>query len=236
MKKLLKQIALIGFIAPIALATSAKASEDHQPMFHFLRLQVDGADNRKGGLVNWEGQGWIGGDTDKFVLRSEGEMQNGHVERSEVWALWSHMISPYWDVQAGIRQDIDPRPISAVAFGFQGLMPQFLETDAHMFVSTHGVASARLEQTIDLPITQRLILQPHIKADIYARDVPQLDIGSGISRIEAGTQLRYEFTRKFAPYVDLVYETATGNTARIKRANGEKAGELTLRIGLRVGF
>lgn len=236
MSKALKQLALFAFLATGVLATPAMASDMHQDMFHFLRLQVDGTQNRSGGLLNWEGQGWVGGDTDKLVLRGEGEMQNGHIERSEVWALWGHMISPFWDIQTGIRQDFDPRPTSALVFGVQGLMPQFLETDAHMFVSTHGVVSARLEQTIDLPVTQRLILQPHVKADFYARDVPRLDTGSGISHIETGAQLRYEFTREFAPYLDLVYETATGNTARIKRANGEKAGELTLRIGFRLGF
>jgi copper resistance protein B len=75
-----------------------------------------------------------------------------------------------------------------------------------------------------------------VKVDIYAGDVPELDIGSGISTIEAGTQLRYEITRKFAPYLDLVYETATGNTAHIRRNNGEDPGDLTLRAGLRIAF
>jgi copper resistance protein B len=116
------------------------------------------------------------------------------------------------------------------------MLPQFVETDAHVFVSTHGDVSARVEQSINLAITQRLILEPHLKLNVNAQDVPELNIGSGISSIETGLQLRYEFTRKFAPYLDLVYDAATGNTAHIKRNNGEPADELTLRAGLRLAF
>ena len=217
-------------------STPAWSADMHSRTFHAVHLQVDGAGNDKGGLVNWEGHGWIGGDRDKLVIKTEGEMQNGHVEHSKLWGMWSRNISDFWDMQIGIRQDFDPRPTSALAFGFQGMLPQFIETDIHSFVSSRGDVSARLEQSIDLAITQRLILEPHVKMDIYASDVPELGLGSGISKIEIGTQMRYEITRKFAPYLDLVYETATGNTARIKRNNGQDPDDLTLRVGLRLAF
>lgn len=227
-----------GLVVCIAVlsAPPAQADDMHNHIFHVMRLQVDGTSNDTGGLINWEAHGWIGGDTDKFVLKSEGEMQNGHVESSEVWGLWSRNVSDFWDFQSGMRQDFDPRSTTSFVIGLQGMLPQFIEMDAHAFVSTRGDVGARLEQSIDFAITQRLILEPHVKLDVYASDVPELDIGSGISSIEAGTQLRYEITRKFAPYLDLVYETATGNTARIKRNNGEDPDDLTLRVGLRIAF
>jgi copper resistance protein B len=224
----------IGIV--LLMPTLSEAGEMHGQTFHVLRLQVDGAHNDAGGLINWEGQGWIGGDRDKLVVRTEGEMQNGHVESSEIWSLWSRNASAFWDVQAGLRQDIDPHPTTLLAIGLQGMLPQFIETDAHAFVSTHGDVSARLEQRLDLALTQRLFLEPHIKIDIHASDVPERDIGSGISNIEAGLQLRYEITRKLAPYLDLVYEAATGNTARLMRNNGEDPDEMTLRAGLRIAF
>lgn len=223
-------------LSVLILASQARADDMNAPMFHVIRLQVDGTQNHAGGLVNWEGQGWVGGDVDKFAIRSTGEMQNGHVERSELWGLWGHTLSDFWDIQTGLRQDFDPRPTTFLVAGLQGLMPQFIETDAHAFVSSHGDVSARFEQTIDLAMTQRLILQPHLKVDVSAQNIPERDIGSGINRIEVGTQLRYEITRKFAPYLDLAYETATGNTAHIRRNNGEKVGELTLRAGIRLAF
>lgn len=201
-----------------------------------FRFQVDGAGNDEGGLVNWDGAGWIGGDVNRLVLKSEGEMQNGHVERSEFWILYSRNAAIFWDVQAGIRQDADPRPTSFLVVGLQGLMPYILETDAHLFASTKGNVAARVEQSIDFSLTQQLILEPHLKIDISAQDVPERNIGAGLSKIEAGAQLRYEITRKFAPYLDLVYERALGNTARLVRADGEDSGALTLRAGVRFLF
>lgn len=238
-KTIMALASVITLFAPLAHAASMTNAEHdgmHRQIFQVYRLQVDGAQNNAGGLVTWAGRGWIGGDTDKFVITTEGEMQNGHVESSELWGLWSRNVSDFWDVQAGVRQDFDPRSTTSLVVGLQGMLPQFLETDTHVFVSTRGDVGARFEQTIDLAITQRLLLEPHVKVDVYAQDVPELDIGSGISKIETGLQLRYEITRKFAPYLDLVYETATGNTAHIKRNNGERAGELTLRAGLRLAF
>ncbi len=232
-------VSVLALIAPAAHAapmTNGMHDNMHTKLFQVYRFQADGAQNNAGGLVTWKGRGWIGGDTDKFVINTEGEMQNGHVESSELWGLWSRNVSDFWDVQAGLRQDFDPHPTTSLVVGLQGMLPQFIETDAHIFVSTRGDVGARFEQTIDLAITQRLILEPHLKVDVNAQNVPELDVGSGISSIEAGLQLRYEITRKFAPYVDLVYETATGNTAHIKRNNGERAGELTLRAGLRLAF
>jgi copper resistance protein B len=48
--------------------------------------------------------------------------------------------------------------------------------------------------------------------------------------------MRYEITRKFAPYVDLVWERQLGETASITRAAGEDVENTTLRVGLRVWF
>ena len=232
----MKNIFSWTFVAAVSMTTPLSAHEMSEPNFHIVRLQMDGTENNEGGLITWEGEASYGGDTDKMVVRTEGEMQNGHVGSSEVWGLWSRNVADFWDIQAGIKQDIDPHPTTSFAFGVEGMMPYFLETHAHGFLSTRGDLSARFEQSIDLAITQRLILEPHAELNIYASDVPELDIGSGISSIEAGAQLRYEVTRKFAPYVDLVYETATGNTARIKRNNGEDPNDLTLRVGLRLAF
>jgi copper resistance protein B len=45
------------------------------------------------------------------------------------------------------------------------------------------------------------------------QDVEALEVGAGFSSAELGVQTRYEFTRQFAPYVDLKYERKLGETA-----------------------
>src|SRR3546814_21115278 len=58
----------------------------------------------------WDAQGWVGGDFDKLWQKSEGEGAfGGGVESAEVQALWSHAIGPWFDHQAGLRYDIEPR-------------------------------------------------------------------------------------------------------------------------------
>jgi len=75
-------------------------------LFIFEKLEWQDADN--GSALNWDAQGWIGGDIDRLWLRSEGERTNGKTKKAEVQALWGHSISPWWDLVAGARQDFKP--------------------------------------------------------------------------------------------------------------------------------
>ena len=84
-----------------------------------------------------------------------------------------------------------------------GLAPYFFETEAHIFISEEGYVSANIRQENDLLLTQKLILQPYAEINLFAQDVPDRDIGAGISDGKIGLQTRYEITRKFAPYVDI---------------------------------
>jgi len=66
--------------------------------------------------------------------------------------------------------------------------------------------------------------------------VPELGIGAGFSSVTAELTLRWEISRKFAPFVRLEYERALGETAGIARASGEGVDETSVRAGLRVWF
>jgi copper resistance protein B len=54
--------------------------------------------------------------------------------------------------------------------------------------------------------------------------------------IESGLRLRYEITRRFAPYVGIVREHAFGGTADLRRADGHPVAETRLVAGFRVWF
>lgn len=186
----------------------------------------------------WDAQGWYGGDVDKLWVKTEGEGAFGRaVEAAEAQALWSHAIGPFFDLQAGLRYDIRPRPDRAhLVFGVQGLAPYWFEVDAAAFLSDKGDLTARLETEYDQRITQALILQPRLEFDLSAQDVPELGIGSGLSTAELGLRLRYEFKPQFAPYVGVEYERAFGETADFRRAEGEDVGGWSLLVGLRAWF
>jgi copper resistance protein B len=197
------------------------------------RLDDDGGDG-----YLWDGEAWYGGDIDKLWLKAEGEGPfDGEPEQAEVQALWSRAVTPWFDVQAGLRYDLRPEPERAhLVVGLQGLAPYYFELDAAAFLSDEGDLTARLEAEYDQLVTQRLILQPRLEVDLSARDISEIEVGSGFSSVEAGVRLRYEFAPEFAPYVGVEYERKLGETADFARDEGEDAGSWRVLAGVRAWF
>jgi copper resistance protein B len=225
------------------MSGSAFAASEHgdhgAAIFWGAGAEVDASDadwltSDDGTLVTWDAYAWVGGDDVKLRIEAEGESLDGDVEQSELRALVSWNVSEFWDVQAGLRHDFAPGDLTWAAVGVHGLAPYFFETDAHVFVSEDGDVALRAEQAIDIAVTQDLFIEPHVELNAFVQDVPELGIGAGVSSVEIGLQVRYEFSRKFAPYIDLVYERDLGETAIITRAAGEDVETTTLRLGLRV--
>ena len=185
----------------------------------------------------WDIQGYYGGDIDKIWFKSEGEGSFGEpVEGAEVQALWSRAIAPFFDLQTGVRQDLTGPERTHAVIGIQGIAPYQFEVDVAAFVSNKGDVTARFEGELDQRITQRLILQPRAEIALSAQDIPELGIGSGLDRIEAGLRLRYEFAREFAPYVGVSQEWRIGQSADFARAAGEDASVTNYVVGLRFWF
>jgi len=207
----------------------------------FSQFMLDRLEYRMGKGADgyhWEGEGWIGGDINRFAFKTEGEGAfGGPLERAEVQALYSRAIDPWFNLEAGVRHDIrpDPRRTYAVV-GIEGLAPYWFEVSAQAFLSNRGDAHLRLEGSYDQRITQRLILQPAAEINVAAQDVPELGIGSGVSDVELGLRLRYEFAREFAPYLGVNWERKLGDTARFARADGERASATSLVMGVRFWF
>lgn len=188
-------------------------------------------------VFHWEGEGWIGGDINRFVFKSEGEANEDNVESAEVQVLYSRAIGPYFDLQAGVRYDFEPSPNRAYAvIGFEGVAPYWFETTGALFVSDQGEISARLEGSYDARLTQRLILQPRAEINLSAEDIPELGVGAGFTEIELGLRLRYDITRTFAPYVGVSYEAKLGDTADYASAAGEGESDVRLVAGVRARF
>lgn len=187
----------------------------------------------------WDVQGWRGGDINRFWWKSEGEGDfDGGLEETELQALYSRAVTPFWDVQAGVRQDFRPdgEDTTHLVLGVQGLAPYWWEVDAAAFLSTEGDLTARVEAEYDQRITQRLILQPRVEIDASASDIPALEIGSGLSSVEAGLRLRYEFRKEFAPYVGVEWSRALGNTADHIEARGGEVEDIRFVVGLKAWF
>jgi copper resistance protein B len=204
---------------------------------HAIFNQLEGRWNGSNTEFRWEGQGWAGTDYDKLWIKSEGTVSQGVVEDGQDQFLYSRAITTYFDVQGGLRSELDSRPTrNWAAFGIQGLAPYFFDLELAGFVSGEGHLAAKLEASYDLLLTQRLILQPQIELNLYSKADPARLVGAGFSDIDTGLRLRYEFSRKFAPYLGVVYQGKFGQTAIFARQAGESTGDFRFAFGVRVWF
>jgi copper resistance protein B len=95
---------------------------------------------------------------------------------------------------------------------------------------------AKVEASYDLLLTQRLILQPQIEVNFYSKSDRARGIGPGLPDMDAGLRLRYEITRKVAPYIGVVYQGKFGETATFAHRQGESANDVRFVFGLRSWF
>ncbi len=199
--------------------------------------RLEAVDLDHGNGQAWEAQAWFGTDLDRLWLRSEGERERGRTESADLELLYGRSVSPWWDVVAGLKHDFKPGDSRDwAALGVQGMSPYKFEVSATAYFGEGGAASARLEAEYELLLTSRLILQPRVEAELFGQGDTQRGVGSGLSTVEAGLRLRYEFTRRFAPYVGVTWERAYGGTADHRRDEGESAEDTRLVGGLRLWF
>lgn len=210
--------------------------EDDGAYGMMLLDQLEWREGEDGGVQVWEAQAWYGTDYNKVWFETEGVRADGH-EDGRVEIMWDRIISPWWSVQTGVRQDFGRGPSRTWAdFGIQGLAPHFLDVDAALYVGEEGRTAARFSGEYDAFITQRLILQPELELELYGKDDPENGIGSGLSTLEIALRLRYEIRREFAPYVGVHWNRQFGETADLAHAVGDDPSEITLVAGLRAWF
>lgn len=184
----------------------------------------------------WEASGWIGGDLHRGWLRSEGEREHGHTGAS-LELFYGRAVARWWDLLAGVRHDGGEGPSRTwAAVGVQGLAPYKFEVEATAYLGDGGRTAARVEAEYDTLLGNRLILQWQAEAAWFGEDDLERGIGSGLATVEAGVRLRYEFSRRFAPYVGVAWERAHGGTARLRRAEGEEVEDVRVVAGVRMWF
>jgi copper resistance protein B len=210
---------------------------DNTVQSYVLLDRLEGWSADPGAGLAWEGQAWFGTDLNRLWLRSEGEQTDGRLESGDLEVLYGHSVSPWWDVVTGVRHDFKPGGAQDfAAIGVMGLAPYKYEFAATAYIGQGGQTAARLEAEYETLFTNRLILQERVETNFYGKDDPRRGIGSGLSTFEAGLRLRYEFTRRFAPYIGIVHERAFGGTAELRRGEHGSASDTRIVAGLRLWF
>jgi copper resistance protein B len=223
-----------------AMAASRRDLQQTHGDYPLLWVQADRAELQVRDEANgylWDVQGYYGGVTSRFWFKSEGEGSFGEaIEDAEVQALYARAIAPFFDVQAGVRQDLAGPATTHAVVGIQGVAPYMFEIDAALFLSHRGNLTARFEAELDQRITQSLILQPRADINLSAQDIPRLGIGAGLDSIELGVRLRYEIRREFAPYIGVEQSWRIGQSADFARAAGDDPSTTNFVAGVRFWF
>ncbi|NNU17053.1 copper resistance protein B [Parvularcula sp. ZS-1/3] len=208
------------------------------PFGLFMLDRFEWQDTGGDGTLLWDAQAYYGGDLRKIWMKTEGDyaLDEGALEEAEVQLLYSRAISPFFDLQAGIRHDIEPDGLTHLAIGIQGLAPYWFETDTAVFLSEDGDVTARIEAELEWFLTQRLILQPRIEAELSAQTIDDRELGSGLTSLSIGGRLRYEFAREFAPYIGVEHRSSFGGTADFIEAAGGDPSETLGVFGTRIWF
>lgn len=216
--------------------------EDSPVLGMLLVEQLEHRSNDGADTLNWDAQGWIGGDYNKLWLRTEGKDNQSGASGGEweVQALYSRLVAPFWDFQAGLRYDriygTQDHDRSFAVVGFEGLAPYWFEVTPALFLSEDGDVSARFTASYELLFTQRLILQPRFEINAASQKAEEFGVGSGVNDTELGLRLRYEIKREFAPYIGVSWSNKFGETADIARSEGEKTRDFSVMAGVRFWF
>lgn len=200
------------------------------------RLEIQSTD--EGETAVWDGDLWYGGDINKLWIKSEGDysFDDGKVEEAEVQLLWSRAVSSYFDLQTGIRYDIEPKGRTHAVLGFQGMAPYRFEVDGAAFLSDEGDLTASFEAEYELLLTQRLILQPRVSLGWSAQKSRDLEVGAGLTNGSVGLRLRYEAIREFAPYIGVEWRGHFGETEDLISQAGGDADQTVFLLGVRTWY
>lgn len=230
-----------GAIASASFSLAANAQETD---LTFYGIQIEEFEHRWGDererLAVWDADAFYG--TDEFKLRwlgkGEYDLKTSKLETFENRLVGQVPVSEFFDVKAGVRLDA-PKGKSRWygVIGLTGLVKQWIEVDADLFVSDKGDASARVDAEYELLLTNRLILSPSAEIDFAFSDDKRLGVGTGFSTAEVGLRLSYDlFDRTLSPYVGAVWEQKFGRTADFARDDGEDTGGWFIGLGVRALF
>ena len=159
----------------------------------------------------------IGTDENRLFIEANSEKSESNDPKYAVSALYSRNVAPFWDVQAGVRYSEDKNNSSSDrvdgVIGVLGLAPYFFETQAYLYGGENNFWGASFELERDLLLTQKLITQPYIEADVIFSDDSNYAAKSGLSELKTGIKTRYEITKRIKPFIDVAYQYEKGQKA-----------------------
>ncbi|NND53999.1 MAG: copper resistance protein B [Gammaproteobacteria bacterium] len=226
-------------IATLLLTTfSAHADMNDEPLlFSFAAEELEYRRGTGDGVVTWDAKAWLGTTRDRVFLRSEGEADSDEIEELETTLVWSHAVSPFWNLNLGWRGDWQPeRRRNWFAAEMEGLAPGFIETRLSVLAGSRGRWAARLELETEWKLSRTWELKPSLEMDWRDEADPANGLGDGLTETELGLRLHYKIRPDLSPYLGYSVTRLSGETARNARVAGQRGRKREVVAGLSFWF
>lgn len=233
-------------LAVLVTATASPAlAHSHDTITSRFRLNnLDWGGSSAGDRFSWDFDALIGTTENRVFFRTEGQALRGQTEDAEIQLFYNRPISEFWDVNVGWRRDFFPTNRNYAAIGLSGIATYFYEVEATAYLSEQGVAAGRLELSTDLLLAREVFgdsgpgmyLRPKLTTNAQSADDREQGTYAGFTDVRLSLQLRYEFTPRIAPYVEVGWGSLLGRTATEARDDGERVTNSYAVIGIRSLF
>lgn len=170
----------------------------------------------------FDGSFSYGNSQHQWMLATEGGgALNSQIDEVQARLFYGHTIGNA-TLMVGARKDFKPHPGDLhAAIGIQGMIGSRLNWESFAFLSDNGRLTGEAQIVYQLPITDRLYLEPRVGAGWSAQGVKAEAVESGLTEGEATLRLRYRLTGKITIYTAVVHERLLGGTRRLAREQGE---------------
>lgn len=179
-----------------------------------------------------EGVAWYGSDSQRLRLTWDIE-HNQQDSHQDISLAWQKPLNSFWNYEWGVAYQAEQTWLKV---NINGLMPYKFEVDGSLLLDEQGHSMLILEGDYDLRFTQRLVLQPSLKTTLNGKEHAQHQQGSGLAELQTGLRLRYDLTRRFAPYLGVQQHDFFGKTADLRAQQGQTNHETTWLAGVRWWF
>lgn len=167
----------------------------------------------------------VGAGADQLVIKVEGGSDTRtSFDDIEIQALYSRTLSDRVTMLAGVRYDIrDASNLAHASMGVAADLGSGIEAEHYAFVSQHGDLTGSGQLLARWDLAPRLTLEPRLALGWSAQGVPEEDLGSGLTDVEASVRLRRSFGENFNIYTGIIHERLLGGTRDIAVAHSETA-------------
>lgn len=180
----------------------------------------------------------LGDGADQLLLKVAGGSETRTAfDDFELQAFYSRSLSDKVALHFGIRHDM--RAGSDLTHGVAGLVAEVLpglEAEHYLFVSQHGDVTGAGQFMLGMDLSPRLVLEPRIAIGWSAQEIPDEDLGNGLTDVEASLRLRHSVGEHFDIYTGVVHERLLGSTRSTAVAAGDPSRVTRAVVGLGFSF